>query len=155
MTLINTSCSKKIPQWARKIRSCLRRCPNHHTLQYLFYYHHYDRHPSNAYAPHFEAGQLYAQKWVILKLSSGYSIRWYRLFGPKCCFFGPKTIFVYILQFFDGTPKFLCWSCCLTSSFVGAKNAYYSIASHGVVWYCMELHCFTWHCKFIVWYCML
>ena len=37
----------------------------------------------------------------------------------------------------------------------GAKNAYYSIVSHGIVWYCMELNCILLHsfaCNCIVSY---
>ena len=28
----------------------------------------------------------------------------------------------------------------------GTKNAYYSIVSHGIVWYCMVLLCILWYC---------
>ena len=34
----------------------------------------------------------------------------------------------------------------------GAKNAYYSIVSHCIVWYCMELNFILWYC--IVSYCI-
>ena len=27
----------------------------------------------------------------------------------------------------------------------GTKNAYFSIVSHGIVWYCMELLCILWY----------
>ena len=46
-----------------------------------------------------------------------------------------------------------------------ARNAYYSIISHGIVWYCMELNCILWYCivsygielylMVLHWYCMV
>ena len=94
-------------------------------------------------------------------------------FGPKNCIFGPK--FCIFLRYTYETPIFsaqtdltqwdhkspISWGNSGYLRFSGrcpfgcsasrcmapiAKNAYYYIVSHGIVWYCMELNCILWYC---------